>query len=73
MIPGFSRDDAILTGVESRTSSPVRIERNAEMESSIRGVYPVGRVPDMREESPQAAMDGLKIGEVIVKKVINFC
>lgn len=73
MIPGFSRDDAILTGVESRTSSPVRIERNAEMESSIRGVYPCGEGAGYAGGITSAAMDGLKIGEVIVKKVINFC
>lgn len=73
MIPGFSRDDVLLTGVESRTSSPVRIERNLEMESNIRGVYPCGEGAGYAGGITSAAMDGLKIGEAIVKKVINFC
>ena len=73
MIPGFSRDDVLLTGVESRTSSPVRIERNTEMESNIRGVYPCGEGAGYAGGITSAAMDGLKIGEAIVKKVINFC
>ena len=51
----------------------MRIERNAEMESSIRGVYPCGEGAGYAGGITSAAMDGLKIGEVIVKKVINFC
>ncbi len=39
---GFDRADAILSGIESRTSSPLRIVRNENFESSIRGLYPCG-------------------------------
>ena len=42
ILPGFSRGDAVLSGVESRTSSPVRILRNEEMESRVKGLYPCG-------------------------------
>ena len=40
ILPGFSREDAVLSGVESRTSSPVRIPRNQQMESAVGGLYP---------------------------------
>ena len=40
MIPGFGRPDALLAGVESRTSSPLRIVRGESLESSVKGLYP---------------------------------
>lgn len=72
IIPGFSREDAILSGVESRTSSPVRIVRDAQFESNISGVYPCGEGAGYAGGITSAAMDGLKTGEAIVKKIINF-
>ena len=42
MIPGFDREDALLSGVESRTSSPVRIHRDDTLQSAVRGLYPCG-------------------------------
>ncbi|MGN0398926.1 MAG: NAD(P)/FAD-dependent oxidoreductase [Blautia sp.] len=72
IIPGFSREDAILSGVESRTSSPVRIIRDENFESNIAGVYPCGEGAGYAGGITSAAMDGLKIGEAIVKKIINF-
>ena len=65
MIPGFSRDDAVLTGVESRTSSPVRIERDSRMQSNIQGIYPCGEGAGYAGGITSAAMDGLKIGEAV--------
>ena len=41
-LPGFDRYDAVLSGVESRTSSPLRILRDESLQSSVRGVYPCG-------------------------------
>ena len=41
-IPGYDRDDAVLSGVESRTSSPVRILRDETLQSSVKGLYPCG-------------------------------
>jgi len=68
LIHGFSRADAVLSGVESRTSSPVRILRNEEFESEIRGLYPCGEGAGYAGGITSAAMDGLKIAEGIAKK-----
>lgn len=64
-IPGYSRPDAILSGVESRTSSPVRIERDEHMESNVKGIYPCGEGAGYAGGITSAAMDGLKIAEKI--------
>lgn len=64
-IHGFDRLDAILSGVESRTSSPVRITRDALFESNIRGIYPCGEGAGYAGGIMSAAMDGLKVAEAI--------
>lgn len=68
MIHGFSRKDAILTGIESRTSSPVRITRDEEFESNMRGLYPCGEGAGYAGGITSAAMDGMKTAEAIIKK-----
>ena len=73
IIPGFSRKDAVLSGIESRTSSPIRILRNEAFESAICGIYPCGEGAGYAGGITSAAMDGLKVGEAIMKKIINFC
>lgn len=72
IIPGFSREDAVLSGVESRTSSPVRIVRDENFQSSIQGIYPCGEGAGYAGGITSAAMDGIKIAEGIVKNLINF-
>lgn len=67
-IKGFSREDAILSGVESRTSSPVRILRDADFESEVVGLYPCGEGAGYAGGITSAAMDGIKIAEAIAKK-----
>ena len=67
-IPDFDRADTILSGVESRTSSPVRIRRDEEFESNIAGVYPCGEGAGYAGGIMSAAMDGLKVSEAIIKK-----
>ena len=67
-IEGFDRDDAILAGVESRTSSPVRILRNDDYEGSIEGLYPCGEGAGYAGGITSAAMDGIKVAEAIIKK-----
>ncbi|MCR4956296.1 MAG: FAD-dependent oxidoreductase [Lachnospiraceae bacterium] len=62
---GFDRKDAILSAVESRTSSPVRIPRNEVMESNIKGLYPCGEGAGYAGGIMSAAMDGLKVAEMI--------
>lgn len=71
-LPGFDREDALLSGIESRTSSPVRIVRDGEMLSNIRGIYPCGEGAGYAGGITSAAMDGIKIAETISKKYRNF-
>ena len=69
LIPGFSREDALLLGVESRTSSPVRIERDDHtFESRIAGLYPCGEGAGYAGGIMSAAMDGIKVAEAIALK-----
>lgn len=71
-IHGFDREDALLLGVESRTSSPVIIERNEEMEASIKGLYPCGEGAGYAGGITTAAMDGVKVAEVLAQKFCPF-
>jgi uncharacterized FAD-dependent dehydrogenase len=64
-IPGFDRPDALLSGVESRTSSPVRILRGENMQSSIKGIYPCGEGAGYAGGITSAAMDGIRAAEAI--------
>lgn len=68
MIRGFDRPDALFAGIESRTSSPVRIWRNEEMESKVRGLYPCGEGAGYAGGITSAAMDGVKVAEAIVRR-----
>ena len=65
ILPGFSRGDAVLSGVESRTSSPVRILRGETMESPVRGLYPCGEGAGYAGGITSAAMDGIKTAEAV--------
>ncbi|MGN0315517.1 MAG: NAD(P)/FAD-dependent oxidoreductase [Fusicatenibacter sp.] len=72
-LPGFSRSDALLSAVEARTSSPVRIVRNEELESiSTGGLYPCGEGAGYAGGITSAGMDGIKTAEKICKKYMNF-
>lgn len=64
-IPGFDRPDALLSAVESRTSSPVRILRGEDMMSSVRGLYPCGEGAGYAGGITSAAMDGLRAAEAV--------
>lgn len=68
-IKGFDRSDAILSGVESRTSSPVRILRDESLEACIHGIYPCGEGAGYAGGITSAAMDGLRVGEEILKRL----
>ncbi len=68
MIHGFDRPDALLAGIESRTSSPVRIWRDEQFESEIRGLYPCGEGAGYAGGITSAAMDGVKVAEAIAKR-----
>ncbi len=64
-IKGYAREDAVLSGVESRTSSPLRIIRDDTLQSNIRGIYPCGEGAGYAGGITSAAMDGLKVAEII--------
>ena len=68
-IPGFDNDDAIVSGVESRTSSPVRILRNDNFQSEgIKGLYPCGEGAGYAGGIMSAAMDGMKAAEAVMSE-----
>ena len=67
-IKGFRRDDAILLGVESRTSSPVVIVRDDDFISNIKGIYPCGEGAGYAGGITTSCIDGIKVVESLVKK-----
>ena len=71
-IHGFSSDDAILAAVESRTSSPIRIERNEIGECNIKGIYPCGEGAGYAGGITSAAIDGIKVAEFIAQTYNNL-
>lgn len=64
-IKDYNRPDAILSGVETRTSSPIRMERDHSLESEIKGIYPCGEGAGYAGGITSAAMDGLRIAEAL--------
>lgn len=70
-ITGFMNRDAVMTGIETRTSAPVRITRNEEFQSiSLKGLYPAGEGAGFAGGIISAAVDGIKTAEKIMKKYI---
>ena len=68
-LKGFADNDALLTGVESRSSSPIRILRDDSMESvKIKGLYPCGEGAGYAGGIVSAAVDGIKCAEKIIEK-----
>lgn len=67
-IKGFDREDCLMSGVESRTSSPVRIHRNEQFESSLKGLHPCGEGAGYAGGITSAGMDGIKVAEAIAKR-----
>jgi uncharacterized FAD-dependent dehydrogenase len=69
--PGFDMDDALLTGVETRTSSPMRITRGADFQSlNTRGLYPAGEGAGYAGGILSAAVDGIKVAEAVALSLI---
>ena len=66
---GFDAPDAVLTGPETRSSSPVRILRNETMQSSLRGLYPCGEGAGYAGGITSAAVDGLRCAEAVLYSV----
>lgn len=71
-IRGFAMADAILTGVETRTSSPIRITRNAECQSlNTRGLFPGGEGAGYAGGILSAAVDGIKVAEQVALSMLS--
>jgi uncharacterized FAD-dependent dehydrogenase len=71
-IRGFDRKDAVLTGIETRTSSPVRIKRNDETLQSVntRGLFPAGEGAGYAGGILSAGVDGIKVAEAVAKAML---
>ncbi len=65
---GFAADDAVLTAVESRSSSPVRLVRSADFMSNIGGIYPIGEGAGYAGGITSAAADGVRLAEALCRK-----
>ena len=70
-IKGFASDDTVIAAVEARTSSPIRIVRDDNFESNIKGIYPIGEGAGYAGGITSAAVDGIKTFEKIVSKFIE--
>jgi uncharacterized FAD-dependent dehydrogenase len=70
-IKGFAMHDAVLTGVETRTSSPIRIKRNEHYQSiNTRGLFPAGEGAGYAGGILSAAVDGIKVAEAVALSMI---
>lgn len=72
-IRGFDRDDAVLTGIETRTSSPVRITRDHETLQSLnlRGLFPAGEGAGYAGGILSAGVDGIKVAEAVARSMLS--
>ena len=71
-IPGFAMDDAVLTGVETRTSSPLRIRRGDDYQSiNTRGLYPAGEGAGYAGGIMSAAVDGIEVAEALALDMLQ--
>ncbi|WP_312565395.1 FAD-dependent protein, partial [Comamonas sp.] len=71
-IRGYDMHDAVLTGVETRTSSPVKIARGANFQSvNTRGLYPAGEGASYAGGILSAGVDGIKVGEAVAAAILE--
>ena len=71
-IKGFSMHDAILTGVETRTSSPLRITRGADFQSlNVKGLYPAGEGAGYAGGILSAGVDGIRVAEALALSYVS--
>jgi uncharacterized FAD-dependent dehydrogenase len=71
-IAGYDHPDAVMTGVEARTSSPVRFTRGADLQSlNTRGLYPAGEGAGYAGGILSAAVDGIKVAEALARELVD--
>jgi len=72
-IQGFDRHDAVLTGVETRTSSPLKMGRDETFQSlNTRGLYPAGEGASYAGGILSAGVDGIKVGEAVARRTLGL-
>ena len=72
-IKGFSMPDAVLTGVETRTSSPLRITRGRDFQSlNVRGLYPAGEGAGYAGGIMSAGVDGIEVAEAVGRAMLGI-
>ena len=70
-IKGYAMDDAIITGVETRTSAPIRIKRGDDLQSvNTRGLYPAGEGAGYAGGILSAAVDGIRVAEALALDIV---
>ena len=70
-IPGFAMHDAVLTGVETRTSSPLRVRRGDDFQSiNVEGLYPAGEGAGYAGGIYSAAIDGIEVAEAVALRMV---
>ena len=70
-LKGFASKDAVLSGIESRTSSPVRITRDDSLQSAYRGLFPCGEGAGYAGGITSAAVDGIKVAEAVAAYIMK--
>ena len=72
-IKGFAMKDAVLTGVETRTSSPLRITRGDDCQSlNVKGLYPAGEGAGYAGGILSAGVDGIRVAEAVARQILNL-
>ncbi|MCV4288720.1 NAD(P)/FAD-dependent oxidoreductase [Pseudomonas capsici] len=72
-IKGFAQHDAVLTGIETRTSAPLRITRGADMQSlNVKGLYPAGEGAGYAGGILSAGVDGIRIAEGLARNMLGI-
>ena len=72
-IKGFDMADAVLTGVETRTSSPLKIPRGDDLQcTNVRGLYPAGEGASYAGGILSAAVDGIKVAEAVARSLLQL-
>lgn len=68
-IAGYADNDTLISGIESRTSSPLRIVRDGQFESNMKGVFPCGEGAGYAGGITSAAIDGIRVAEEIARRM----
>lgn len=68
-LSGFANPDAVLIGVETRSSSPVRVLRDNQREANIKGIYPAGEGAGYAGGIMSAAVDGIRSAMAVVQSL----